>query len=422
MSAPTSSRRGLVTTIAIGVVVLLVVVAGVVYLLNRSSGKHYSAMLTSVVGMYPGADVRMLGVPVGEVDDVRPEGTLVRVDFHVNSDVQVPAGALAAVVAPTVVADRYLQLAPVYTGGPTLPEGATIPKERTAVPAEFDDLLSSVQKLSTALGPQGVNNAGALSEAVSTFARNLEGNGKLTNTSLDNFSQAITTLSASRDDLAGTVTNLQSFTTNLKQNDDQVRAFTQQFAQVNGYLAGERKNLGETLHELSTVLGEVAKFIHDNRAGVRKNVDKLAEILAAVNKERKGLEQLLDTAPTAVSGLVNAYNGSSGTLDTRLNALQTLLCQLGNAPGLGDILRPLLPPALLEGCTSTAGLITLPTLSPSMLSQLKAPKVPLLGGGSRAPAGSPAPGGQQPAGTQPQAPAKEKPKVPVLTDLLGGGR
>jgi phospholipid/cholesterol/gamma-HCH transport system substrate-binding protein len=437
MTAPgpttTPARRAGITTVAIISVIVLLVVAGVVYLLNRPAGRSYSAMMTSVVGMYPGADVRVLGVPVGEVDYVRPEGQLVRVGFHVDDDVQVPAGALATVVAPTVVADRYLQLAPVYTGGPTLPAGAVIPKERTAVPAEFDDLLASVQKLSTALGPQGVNKAGALSDALSTFAKNLQGNGQLAHTSLDNFSQAINTLSASRNDLAGTVNNLQSFTTNLKQNDAKVREFTQQFAQVNGYLAGERKDLGETLHELSTVLGEVAKFIHDNRAGIRENVDKLSDILATVNKQQLGLEQLLDTAPTALSGLVNAYDAASGTLQTRANLLQSLLCQLTNAPTIGQILTPLLPPELVQGCASTAGLLKLPTLSPQALSGLRVPKMPLLfGPGGQGAARTAAPGGQ-PAGTpeqgQPSVPSTEPPnaqstkpaKPPVLTDLLGGG-
>lgn len=426
MTSATPARRAWITTVAIIAVVVLLVAAGLVYLFNRTGGRSYSAMMTSVVGMYPGADVRVLGVPVGAVDYVRPEGRLVRVGFHVDDDVQVPAGALAAIVAPTVVADRYLQLAPAYTGGPTLPEGSVIPKERTAVPAEFDDLLSSVQKLSTALGPQGVNNAGALSDALSTFAKNLQGNGQLAHTSLDNFSQAITTLSASRNDLAGTVNNLQSFTTNLKQNDQQVRAFTEQFAQVNGYLAGERKDLGESLHELSTVLGELAKFIHDNRAGIRTNVDKLSDILETVNKQRRGVEQLLDTAPTALSGLLNGYNASSGTLDTRLNALQSLLCTLNNIPAIGTVLATMVP-GLGQSCTSTGGLLALPNLAQPQL-----PKVPLLlGPGGQGGAKPVAPGGQ-PAGSPEKStpavpstpstePSKKPAKPPVLSDLLGGG-
>jgi virulence factor Mce-like protein len=351
---------------------------------------------------------------------------------------------MAVVVAPTVVADRYLQLAPVYTGGPTLAAGSVIPRERTASPAEFDDLLASAQKLSTSLGPQGVNSTGALSDALHSFALNLNGNGQQINTTLDNTAQAITTLSASRDNLAGTVRNLQSFTTNLKQDDGKVRDFTRQFAQVNDYLAGERENLGKTLEELSETLSDVAKFVHDNRDGIRSNVDKLGDILGTINAERLSLEQGLDTAPLGLDGLVNAYNASSGTLDTRPDLLGSLLCSLYNqlillpAP-VGDGLKGILGPPLLAFLSANAsGCVNLPTgvsqLPGQALSTLSGPNQPMMfGERGSAPASGGLLGpvtGQSPArssdsddegSSDNSGPAKPG-GPPSLGTLLGGGR
>jgi len=428
------------STVAFLCVVALVVVAALAFAMNRPSATRYSAMLPTVIGLYPGADVRVLGVPVGNVVAVEPQGQLVRVDFEVNRGTKVPAGAMAAVVAPTVVADRYLQVAPVYTGGPTLAPGAVIPRERTASPAEFDDLLASAQKLSTSLGPQGVNSTGALSEALHTFALNLAGNGQQINTTLDNTAQAINTLSASRDNLAGTVQNLQSFTTNLKQDDGKVRDFTHQFAQVNDYLAGERENLGKTLKELSETLGDVAKFVHDNRDGIRSNVDKLGDILATINAERLSLEQGLDTAPLGLDGLVNAYNASSGTLDTRPDLLGSLLCslynQLGGLPAVGSVLRGLLGPPLLAFLSASAsGCVNLPAgvsqLPGQALSTLSGPTQPMMFGqrGSAPGSGgllgsvtgqSPAHSDDEESGDESGPPKPSGP--PSLGTLLGGGR
>ncbi|WP_051343153.1 MCE family protein [Pseudonocardia spinosispora] len=420
-------RTWYTTAIAL-VVIAAVVIAGIVYFSNRPVGNRYSAMLTTVIGLYPGSDVRVLGVPVGTVDAVTPQGQLVKVDFHVQTKTKVPAGATAAVVSPTVVADRYLQLSPVYTGGPVMAEGTVIPKERTATPAEFDDLLASTQKLSTALGPQGVNDKGALSDALKTLAANLKGNGQALNTTLGNASQAITTLSANRDNLAGTVQNLQSFTTNLKQNDGQVRAFTQQFAQVSGYLSDERKNLGDTLHELSIALGDVAKFIRDNRDEIRTNVDQLSDVLQTVNGERLALEQVLDTAPVGLDGLVNGYNASSGTLDTRLALLPSVLCGLYYLfpPPLQTVVGAvfeLVIPGGLAGCANIGNMPTANLLS----SPLALPKVPSLQAASKvAPALTALPQVTPPA-EQPtekkkpyQAPKREH--TPTLSDLFGGGR
>ena len=436
MSPRTARGSAWFSTVAFLCVVALVVVAALAFAMNRPSATRYSAMLPTVIGLYPGADVRVLGVPVGRVVAVEPQGQLVRVDFEVSRNTKVPAGAMAAVVAPTVVADRYLQLAPVYTGGPTLAPGAVIPRERTASPAEFDDLLASAQKLSTSLGPQGVNSTGALSEAIHTFALNLNGNGQQINTTLDNTAQAITTLSASRDNLAGTVENLQSFTTNLKQDDGKVRDFTHQFAQVNDYLAGERENLGKTLKELSETLGDVAKFVHDNRDGIRSNVDKLGDILATINAERLSLEQGLDTAPLGLDGLVNAYNASSGTLDTRPDLLGSLLCsvydQLAPIPPLQAILGPLLVaflPANASGCVNLpAGASQLPGQA---LSTLSSPNQPMMFGQRGS---APASGGLLDSATgqssadsddedssDDSGPAKPS-GPPSLGTLLGGGR
>jgi len=436
---PRTARGGAwFSTIAFLCVVALVVVAALAFAMNRPSATRYSAMLPSVIGLYPDADVRVLGVPVGRVIAVEPQGQLVRVDFEVGRNTKVPAGAMAVVVAPTVVADRYLQLAPVYTGGPTLAAGAVIPRERTASPAEFDDLLASAQKLSTTLGPQGVNSTGALSDALHTFALNLNGNGQQINTTLDNTAQAITTLSASRDNLAGTVRNLQSFTTNLKQDDGKVRDFTRQFAEVNDYLAGERHNLGETLDELSKTLGDVAKFVHDNRDGIRSNVDKLGDILGTINAERLSLEQGLDTAPLGLDGLVNAYNGSSGTLDTRPDLVGSLLCGVYNAlPPLQPILGPLLEaafPGLVSGCGAGAGAAQL-QLPNAALSKLPNLNLPMMlgarGGAAQASGGLPnvlAPQSNERStdSSDEDSGDESKPEKPTgppsLGALLGGGR
>src|ERR1700678_970905 len=96
--------------------------------------RQFTAYFTETIGVYPGSTVRILGVPVGTVDSVTPDGTQVRVVMTLNGGVPVPAGADAVVIAPSVVSDRYIQLTPAYTSGPELASGAVIPVTRTAVP------------------------------------------------------------------------------------------------------------------------------------------------------------------------------------------------------------------------------------------------------------------------------------------------
>ena len=120
----------------------------------------------------------------------------------INGGVPVPANADAVVVAASVVSDRYIQLTPPWTSGPQLADNAVIPASRTATPAgEVDQLYASLAKLANALGPNGVNAHGALSDAINTGAANLAGsNGKDFNTMITELGQATRTLSGSPGD------------------------------------------------------------------------------------------------------------------------------------------------------------------------------------------------------------------------------
>src|SRR5487761_1322887 len=146
---PVTTRGRISALVAVAAVIALIS-AGLV-LLTGGSSTQVTAYFTQTTGVYPGSTVRILGVPVGTIDSVQPEGKQVRVTMAVNSGVPIPAKADAVVVAASVVADRYIQLLPAYTSGPQLASGAVIPASRTATPVEVDQLYSSLAKLATDL-------------------------------------------------------------------------------------------------------------------------------------------------------------------------------------------------------------------------------------------------------------------------------
>ena len=316
-------RAGLARTLSIVAVLALVVTAVVLVTLMHPGGKRVTAYFATTIGVYPGNDVRVLGVPVGSITSVQPQGDVVRVDMQVEDDeVRIPADAQAVVIAPSLVSDRYVQLTPVYTSGPELPDGAVIPRERTAVPLELDDLFRSLNEISEALGPNGANAQGSLSALVDVGAQNLAGNGAALGNTIDNLGHATETLAGSRDDLFGSITNLQAFTTNLAVNDAQVRTFNDQLAEVNALLATERADLGLALEQLSIALADVSAFVQDNRAVLRSNVDKLVDVSGVLVAQRDALVEVADVAPAALGNLVNAGNSASGTLDARVDILE----------------------------------------------------------------------------------------------------
>ncbi|GAB2852350.1 MCE family protein [Lentzea nigeriaca] len=379
MTTAANSRIG--RFIAIACVLALVVTAGMWWVFAGMNGRKVTAHFAAAVGVYPGGDVRVLGVKVGTIDEVVPEGKTVRVVFTVDRSVRVPENAQAVVVAPSVVSDRYVQLAPAYTGGPTMGDDAVIPRERTATPVELDDLYQSLDKLTTALGPNGANADGALADLLNAAAKNLEGNGQALNDTLKNLGQATRTLSGSKEDLFATVDNLQKFTAMLAANDSQVRDFNKQLADVSKMLADERGDLGAALNELATALQQVQGFIKDNREVLKSNVDKLASITQVLVNQRAALAETLDVAPLALGNLQNTYNAASGTLDTRANINElnqppiVLICKLVKQAAPSNV-----PQVLAQTCKQLEPILSgaVPLNSPAqVVSDLQAGKLPL---------------------------------------------
>ncbi len=377
LTALRGMSRGAKVTMVIGLVVIVVAAGFLWRFFDRMNTTRITAYFDRSVGIYEGSDVRILGVAVGSVDSVEPMGDQVKVVMSVDREYDIPAEAQAAQITPSVVSDRFIQLTPVYRGGPKMERDATIPRDRTVTPVEVDQLYKSIAELSEALGPNGANKEGAVNELVRSSSANLAGNGEALANSISQLSKAARYLSDARGDIFETVKNLQSFVSMLAVNDAQVREFNTQLADLAGFLAGERQNLGEALELLSVALGDVARFIDDNRELVADNAAALTTLTRTLADQRDDLAAVLPVLPVALSNLINIHNGESGTLDMRANfpELQDpfgVVCKMLDLsklmPGdpqfeaLGRQLRP-----IIEHCKEITDQITAGVQTPTLI-------------------------------------------------------
>jgi phospholipid/cholesterol/gamma-HCH transport system substrate-binding protein len=337
-------------------VVILAIIGGATayFLLSSSPTKKVSAQFESAVGVYVGTPVKILGIDVGQVTGVHPNGATVTVDMEYDSKYKLPANAISVIVANSLVSDRFLQLAPAYSGhGATLPDGAKLSLKRTASPAELDDIYSALSKLSVALGPKGANKTGALNDLVKVSAANLQGNGQNFGNSITKLSAAARTLANGRGDLFATVRNLQSFTKALSDSDSQVRHFNIQLAQVAGDLAGERADLGSALHNLGIALNQVASFVRTNASKFKTDITGLKTLTNVLVKEKASLNETFAVSPAALANLVHTYQPDIGALGTRSN-----LSSLTDPATICALLDPALIPTVPDTIKSPLGPIT----------------------------------------------------------------
>lgn len=320
-----ASRFGIggLTRILSLVAVAAVVVAGVLLMMPQQEKKYVTASFPRTVSLYEGSDVRILGVPVGAVESVTPSGTDVTVKMWYDAKYKIPADAEAVIITPAIVGDRFIQLTPVYEGGPVMADGATLSTEDTSTPLELDEIYQSIDDLTVALGPKGANKEGALTRLLDTTARNFAGQGDQFNQTIKDLGKLTGTLDNNKEELFGTARQLQRFVSVLAENDQTVRDFNQSLAGAADVLEGERADLAASLRNLGIAMQQVSGFVRENRESLGENIDGLNRVTRILVKQRDALDQVLNTAPLALNNLFLTYNPSTGTLDTRSNQGET---------------------------------------------------------------------------------------------------
>ncbi|MCD2107914.1 MCE family protein [Rhodococcus erythropolis] len=266
-----------------------------------------TAEFENSTGLYEGDDVRIMGVKVGEVESIEPDGDRVNVTLSIDDSQPVPDDAQAIVVSQSLVSARFVQLAPTYTGGPTMVTGDRIPLARTAIPVEWDQIKEQLSRLTEAVGPDDSDPVGPLGELTAAAAKNLDGQGESLNQSLRALSDATATLSDGRGDLFAAVRNLSVFVSALAASGEQIVSFNNRMATVTDVLADNKEDIGSALTALDTSLGEVERFVRENRDGLDTTVLGLADVTGTLASQRDGLAQILHVAPTALSNLQSIY-------------------------------------------------------------------------------------------------------------------
>lgn len=303
----------------LGGALAVLLVMGFVFTLGDGDEKRtVTAHFPRAVSVYEGTDVRILGVNVGRVTSVVPEGSSVRVEIEYDAEHKVPADAQAAIITPTLVADRFIQLSPAYTDGPVLEDDADIALDQTGVPVELDRIYAALRDLTSALGPDGVNADGTLNRTLKASASALRGNGALGNQMIRDLSEAAVTFGEGSGDLFETVTQLAQFTDTLADNDALVRAFIADLAGVSESLVTERTELQQALSSVARAVGTVKTFVQDNRQALVTDVEKLTRVMKAIDSERESLDTALTVAPVAIGNLVLAFNTQSGSVGSRI--------------------------------------------------------------------------------------------------------
>ncbi|MGH3639918.1 MAG: MCE family protein [Mycobacterium sp.] len=298
--------------------VLVVVLAGgitmAVRFKNHLDTNVIVAYFENSNGLFPGDDVRVLGVRVGQVDTIQPEPQRAKVTFSIDKSVPIPAAVNAAILSPQLVTGRAIQLTPAYTSGPQLAGGAVIPQDRTAVPVEWDDFRDQLQRLTDLLKPATPGGVSTLGSFINTAADNLRGQGGSIRDTIIKLSQTLSTLGDHSDDIFTTFKNLSTVVTALHDSSGALEQLNGNLASVSSLLADNPDKVGQAVEDLNSVVGDVQSFATENREAIGTTSDKLASISNTLVSSLGDIKQTLHIAPTTLSNFYNIYEPANGAL------------------------------------------------------------------------------------------------------------
>src|SRR5258705_556795 len=314
-------NRNARTLVAVALALLLV--AGVAVLFRTSD----TINRTNVVGyfensngIYVGDDVRILGVNVGRIDKIEPQPDRVKISFCYDSKYKVPAGANAAILSPTLVTSRALQLTPVFRGGRVMADNAVIPRERTVVPVEYDTFRQQLERLAKELQPTEPGGVSPLGAFINTTADNLRGQGANIRDTVIKLSQALSVLGDHSGDVFSTVKNLSIVVSALQSSTDLMRQLNPNLAAVTSLLASDPQAIATAVNDVNAAAGQVQTFVSDNREALGTTSDKLASVSSALVASLDDIKQLLHIAPTSFANFNNIYQPAQGSITGTLAA------------------------------------------------------------------------------------------------------
>ena len=320
--------------------------------------KTITAYFSSATGVYPGDEVRVLGVKVGTIDGIQPVGSRARIVMKIDRDVPIPADAKAVIVAQNLVSARYVQLAPAYhPNGPIMSDGAQIPVDRTAVPVEWDEVKDQLMRLATEFGPKSDVSGTSVGRFIDSAANALNDNGEKLRRTLAELSGAGRILADGSGNIYDIVKNLQIFVSALRDVTHQIISFENRLATVTSVVDDSRSDLDAALRDLSVAVGDVRRFIAGSRDQASEQIQRLANVTQNLVDHRIDLENVLHAAASGIANGYNVYNPDTGTpvgsivLNNYANPVYTFCGMIGaveniTAPETAKLCSEYLGPAL----------------------------------------------------------------------------
>jgi phospholipid/cholesterol/gamma-HCH transport system substrate-binding protein len=337
--------------------------------LISQEGYRVSVLLPDVDNLVFQSDVRIAGVRVGKIEELKVNGRTARVTMELDDDVApLHDGATVTVSAKTLIEETFLTV--VDGKGAEIPNGATLPKDAGTTSVQLNDVLTSLDRPTRTQLRSMVRSSGLVTdgtkEEVDALLTGLGALGR-------DGGGALEAAANQSQDLAELTRNLAAVMRALDQRQGQIVQLSEDSDAITASMAAEKDNIEELMRELPPFMESARDATEDLERlaepldGVAENLDDAAPDLSAALKELPGttkelrllvpdLQRVVDRAPATFSRTPEFVNSARPVVQSLSVVLQDLNPMLTYMKPYGhDMAGQFRNVSLAVGATDTKG-------------------------------------------------------------------
>jgi phospholipid/cholesterol/gamma-HCH transport system substrate-binding protein len=294
-----------------GVLAIAAVVVGL-RVTHGASSYRITAVYSSAPGLFPGAAVDVLGVPVGTVTSVTNVADKVEVGMELHAGARVPAAADASLVAPELLGQPDVDLNPGYTGGAYLRAGDTISETHTSVPVSTDQLLKQLQRTLKELNPDAVGSL------VTNLSQDLDGQGAGLNQLIKSAAGTLQLLADKGSDLGQLNGTLAQLTGTLDSDTSQIEQLVREYDTVSSVVAQHSGQLNSAITQLAGATTSLVTLLTPNLQPLEADVGTVTTVGRTLDRNVGNVDEILQQANNLFQGAQRVFDPTYNWLDLNL--------------------------------------------------------------------------------------------------------
>lgn len=275
-------------SLLVGMVVVGVIAVAAAVVSDPVATFTVTADVAQAPSLYEKGRVMVRGVQVGTITDVEPREDAVRLTMTIDEGIDLPVDAHLSIVPITVIADRYVQLDPPYSGGAKLMNGAHIPIEDTTIPAELDDVLAQLKGLLAALEPRD-GNPGPLASLIDNLDDALKGREEALAGTLEGGAEVLGNLAASEAQITGLIDHLDRTFIALADRSSEIGLINERLDLVVQSLASDSGHLQGTIENIAFLSQQASGLVSESGDELGASFGRLDTVLTAVLRHEESL-------------------------------------------------------------------------------------------------------------------------------------